>query len=197
MNAGAEDCAWAKIEVPQAPAELHAFLADVGRLFRINPWLEFERIDPVRPGTWYLRGQNDANQQAFDLQVTRTADHAPNLLALCYDHGIKRETRFTIEANGNGSVLTLSDHYETPPEAERAQRLEEVDRSLLPWAAALRAHLRRERRWGRLPGYGWCTRQWLSMAPRHRRVARLLIWSTVAEFVVFVAVLAVYVSAGR
>lgn len=190
-----DDRAWVKLAVPLAPAELHAFLADVERLFRLNPFLEFERIEQVHADAWHLFGRNDANQQALDLRVTRGDSVPPRSLALRYSSGIKRETRLEIEAADGGSILTLSEHYDTPPEAERAQRLNEVDRSLLPWAAALRAHLRRERRWGRLPAYAWCARFWLSMPPRHRRVARLLVWTTLAEFVVFVLVLAVYLGA--
>lgn len=194
-DAAADDRAWVRLEVPQTPAALHAFLANVERLFRLNPCLEFERIEQVHADEWHLVGRNDTNQQALDLHVTRADNVRPSLVALRYSAGIKRETRLAIEASGSGSGLTLSDHYDTPPEAERAQRLEEVDRSLLPWAAAVRAQLRRQRRCGWLPGYAWCTRFWLSMPPRHRRVAWLLVWTTAAEFAVFVVVLAVYLSA--
>jgi hypothetical protein len=199
LSAGADDAAWVSLSLPLAPQALQDMLCDVAVLLRVNPCLEFERLERMPGGRLELAGRNESNQQAF----TTGANYAVrddgygygNCFVLRYDSGIKRETRFEVAPEPGGSVLTITEVYDTPAEAERERRLAEVDRSLVPWAAALRAHLLQRARWGRWPAYRWLNeRFWLGMPPRQRRVARMIIWTTLLEFVVFVAVLAVYVA---
>lgn len=189
---GEEDAAWAKVRTPLPPLALHALLADVERLFRLNPCLELREIRAVGAGVWRLAGHNESNGQPIDVQVTLTASRAGEFLALRYSNGIKRETRCVVEADGDGSLLTLTDCYETPAEADRERHLPEVDKSLLRWAAAIRNDARRQQRCRRWPGFRWLDRHWLAMTPGQRRVARLVVWTTIAEFVLFVALVAIY-----
>jgi hypothetical protein len=188
-----DDAAWVKVEMPLPPAALHEFLLDLERLFRINPWLEFERIERPAAGHLRLLGVNHSNSQTLEVGVSVAENLAGRSLVLAYDKGIKRETRCDIEAAAGGSVLTITERYDTPSEHEREQRLKEVDHSLLPWAAALRGYLLSRARWRWLPGHRWyMERFWLGMTPRQRRIVRLILWTTVAEFVVFLFVFAIY-----
>jgi hypothetical protein len=193
-----DDAAWVKVDMPLPPAALHDFLLDIERLFRLNPWLEFERIERPAAGRFRLVGRNHANSQPLQVDVALTESIPGRSLILAYDGGIKRETRCEIEAAGAGSVLTITEIYDTPPEERREEALKEVDRSLLPWAAALRAYLRNRRRWGWLPGHRrYMERFWLGMSPRQRRIVRLIVWTTAIEFVVFLFVFAIYWNESR
>jgi hypothetical protein len=188
-----DDAAWVKVEMPLPPAALHEFLLDIERLFRINPWLEFERIERPAAGRLRLFGRNHSNSQPLEIGVSLAESFPGRSLVLSYDKGIKRETRLEIDAAPAGSVLTITETYDTPSEGQREERLKEVDHSLLPWAAALRDYLRNRARWAWLPGHRWyLERFWLGMTPRQRRIVRLLVWTTVAEFVVFLFVFAIY-----
>jgi hypothetical protein len=188
-----DDAAWVKVEMPLPPAALHAFLADVERLLRINPWLEIDRFERAFDGSLRLAGRNLSNEQSLDVAVRVVETLPGRSLTLRYDRGIKRETRCEIEAAGAGSILTITETYDTPPPQEREARLKEVDRSLVPWAAALRAFLLHGARWGWLPGYRlYMRRVWLPMTPKQRRITRLVVWTTLIEFVVFLFVFAIF-----
>lgn len=190
-----EDAAWVKLAVPLPVAALNEFVLDVERLLRINPCIEFDSLTRSADGAWCLQGRNESNEQAIATTFRVLADPDQRGLALLYDGGLKRETRLAIETGPDGAVLTITEVYDTPAADERERRLPEVDRSLMPWAAALRRHLVSRRRWGGWPGYRWLVeRFWLGMPPRQRRVTRLIIWTTLLEFVVFLAVMAIYVA---
>lgn len=188
------DNAWVKAEMPLAPAALLEFLRDGERLLRLNPWLEIDHYAPLAPDRHALAGRNTANEQALDCTVAIAEEAAA--LTLRYDAGIKRETRFEIEAAAQGSILTITETYAPAGEEDREHRLAQIDRSLVPWAAALRKHLLRRARWGVLPGYRRLVEGfWLGMQPRQRRIVRMILWITLAEFVVFLLVVAIWVSA--
>ena len=188
-----DDAAWVKVEMPLPPPALHAFLSDIERLYRINPWLEIDRFERRSDGSFGLAGRNLSNEQAVDVAVSLVENQPGRSLVLRYDGGIKRETRCEIEPAGAGSVLTITETYDTPPPEQREARLKEVDRSLVPWAAALRAFLLHGARWGRLPGYRlYMRRVWLPMTPKQRRITRLIVWTTAIEFVVFLFVFAIF-----
>lgn len=55
-------------------------------------------------------------------------------------NGLKASTELLIEACGEGSSLTIVDRYHPVTNADD-ERLVEVDRSLVPWLAAIRGHL--------------------------------------------------------
>lgn len=142
-----------------------------------------------------MAGRNASNNQDFDTAARFVTDANGMDLVLRYDSGIKRETRFAVAPGPRGSVLAITEVYDTPPVDERERRLLEVDRSLVPWAAGLRKHLLHRGRWQWIPGYKWFMQCfWLGMPPRQRRLARLIVWTTLLEFVVFLVVLAAYVA---
>lgn len=188
------DAAWVKLALPIAPETLRGFLRDIELVLRINPCMEFERLDRMPDGRWHLVGRNDSNGCSFDTMAEFAANADGSGCELRYAHGIKRMTRFKVAPDPDGSLMVITESYYTPGSEEQEQRLAEVDRSLLPWAAALRVHLLRRARWSGLPGYRWLFQHfWFGMPPRQRRVARLIIWATLLEFVVFVVVLAIFV----
>ena len=126
-------------------------------------------------------------------ELSVSMEKAPSGYILRYDQGLKRSTQLIVEPNGNGTKLTLKERYDTPPEAEREERLKEVDRSLVPWAASVHDYLAGLRRWSWFPLYRWYkSRFWLGMSPRHRRITRLIFWTTALEFIVFLFVFAIY-----
>lgn len=194
-----EDAAWVVVDLPLSADAAQAFVADVERLFRLNPHLEIESWEIIAAsdhGSRYrVRWTSDLDGVPRKLELAVVPGAAPGF-RVDYSAGIKRFTRVQVEPAGSGTaILTLRDEYDTPQGADRQQRLKEVDRSLVPWGAAIRRYLLGLQRWGRWPLYRWyMTGYWVRMKPRERRVARLLIWTTVLEFVVFALVLAVLVA---
>ena len=112
---------------------------------------------------------------------------------LGYGSGLKQATTLTVEGgDGHGCRLVVTEHY---PVIENAQdpRVAEVDRSLIPWVKAIRRHLLGRQRWGWLPGWRWWHERFLpGMAPRQRRIVRMIVWISVLEFVVFLFVAAIF-----
>jgi hypothetical protein len=197
-TAAEENAAWATVSLPLPPAGLFHFLQDVERLFRLNPYLKIEswreEPGPFRPGKRYhLDCLNEMNGVRSELAVTLEDVTAGQGYSLRYDRGLKRATEVLLEEDGSGTRLTLKDHYHTPEGADREERLKEVDRSIVPWAASLHGYLLGLDRWSWLPPYRWYkNRVWLGMSPSHRRITRLIVWTTLLEFVVFLFVFAIY-----
>lgn len=183
-----EDVARAETVLPLAGEVVEEFLGDVERLFRLNPQLAIERWEQVAGG-FRIGAHNDSNGRDIDTAIL--VEKAAGVLRLRYSFGLKRETRFTVESHAGGAKLVVAERY---PRIEDAQdpRVAEVDKSLVPWVAALRSHLLGKVRWGWLPGWHWWhERVMLSMVPRSRRIVRLLVWITALEFAVFLAAVAV------
>ncbi len=186
------DASWVIVDTPLSLPALREFCADIERLFRINPYLEFQGWRRTEAGGIHARFRNLSNQQsvALDLRIERESDDA---FALIYRSGIKTRTRFVLEAAGAGSRLTITDDYAALPPDEREQRLPEVDKSLTAWGWALHEYLRRERRWGGCALWRWYMRRlWLPMTPRARRITYMLVLLTAAELVLVVLVAAIY-----
>ena len=142
------DASWVIVDTPLGLPALRVFCADIERLFRINPYLEFQRWRRTGADSIHARYRNLSNQQTveLDLRIERESEDA---FALIYRAGIKARTRFVLEPAGAGSRLTITDDYAGLPPAEREQRLPEVDKSLTAWGWALHEYLQREQRWGR------------------------------------------------
>ncbi|MBI4996300.1 MAG: hypothetical protein HZC22_05250 [Rhodocyclales bacterium] len=187
------DLASAETVLPLAPNSVAAFFADVDRLLRLNPLLAIERWAPEGPGRFRLVARNESNEQLIDTPVDIEEDERG--LTLRYASGLKQATRLRVEPAPEGTRLFVTEHY---PRIEDAQdpRVVEVDRSLVPWVAALRRHLLSRARWGRLPlifpvWSWWSEGIMLSMAPRNRRIVRLIVWLSAIEFAVFIGMVVV------
>lgn len=186
------DASWVIIDTPLSLPALRGFCADIERLFRINPYLEFSVWRQDAPGSHHAEFHNLSNRQrvALDMRIERESDDA---FMLIYREGIKLRTRFSLEQTGAGSRLTITDDYASLAPAEREQRLDEVDRSLTAWGWALHAYLMHEQRWGRFAPWRWYMRRmWLPMKPGARRITYMLVWLTLAELVFVLLVALVY-----
>jgi len=186
------DASWVIVDTPLSLPALREFCADIERLFRINPYLEFQHWQRSGADSFHARFRNLSNQQMveLDLRVERESDDA---FTLIYRAGIKVRTRFVLEAAGAGSRLTITDDYAGMPSAEREQRLHEVDKSLTAWGWALHEYLRREQRWGGCAPWRWYMRRWwLPMTPGARRITYMLVLLAAAELVLVLLVATIY-----
>lgn len=186
----AGDTARAETTLPLAPAELQAFLGDCERLFRLNPLYAIESWEQEAAG-FRFTAHNESNDRR--IETTTRVERSDGTLLLHYASGLKQATRFDLEPASTGVRLIVTEHY---PRIEDPQdpRVAEVDKSLVPWVAALRRHLLARRRWGRLPllfslWRWWHERFMPGMPPRQRRIVRLLVWTTALEFVVFLGLI--------
>ncbi|MHB1292349.1 MAG: hypothetical protein ACYCY5_09205 [Sulfuricella sp.] len=196
-----EDSAWISVDLPLSPGEVYTFIQKIERLFRLNPHLEIKSWQEDAPGSIYpgkqirLDSLNEMNgmQQSMTLSVSDV--HPDVSFSLSYDRGLKQATVFTVQGLTPASCrLVVKEHYPAQiSAAEREARLNEVDKSLVPWGAAIRSYFIRRARWGWLPFFSWFQDAfWLKMPPRQRRIARLIIWTTALEFVVFLFVFVIY-----
>lgn len=186
------DEAWVSIPVPFPPERLARYCSDIEAVFRVNPYYTFHEWRQTGAGRYAVDVENHSNQTRTTLQV-ETSDATRSGLTVNYTGGIKRRTMFRIEPASNGSRLTITDDYQLLPEAERAQRIGEVDKSLNAWGGALRVYFLRLHRWSWLPGWNWYIRRvWMPMKPSARRIVWFLYLITAAEFVFFLFVLLIW-----
>jgi hypothetical protein len=184
----AGDEARASIELPLSPAELRTFLANTELVLRLNPHREIEQWQPL-PDGFRFTVLNELNGQRLSTAV-RLADTATSRV-LEYADGLKQATRFTIEAAPAGTRLTVTEHYPRIDDPNDP-RVAEVDRSLVPWVAALRRHLLARRRWAWIPGWQWWHERFMpGMPPRQRRITRLILWVSLVEFIIFLGLIIV------
>lgn len=188
------DSAHAETTLPLPADAAFDFLRDVERLFRLNPQLAIAQWTPAEWG-FRCAGHNESNDRPFDLGVQVDVDAAARTLTFRYDAGLKQATHIAVEPAADGARLVVTEHYPRIDDANDP-RVAEVDKSLVPWVAALRRHLLARKRWGRLPLVSPLWRWWnehflLHMAPRSRRIVRLLVWISAIEFVVFAGAVAV------
>ena len=187
-----EDSARAETEIPLDADAVFKFVSDIEHLLRLNPHLEIETWQRTPEGMRFA-AMNETTGRRIETAVRVEMTPATRSIVLTYAEGLKRTTTLAVES-GDGQVcrLVVTEHY---PVIEDAQdpRVAEVDRSLIPWVDAIRRHLLGRRRWGWLPGYRWWTGRFMpGMAPRQRRIVRMIIWVSLAEFVVFLAVAAIF-----
>lgn len=161
-----------------------AYLRDVERLLRLNPYLEIRRFAAVAGG-YEIEALNEMNGLAVSGRPTFRESGAGRF-ALDYERGLKLATEVSVEPLGAGARLRIRETYRQP---QSDAELEQVDRSLTPWGQAIRKHFLGLARWGRLPAYRWWReRVWLAMRPRERRITRLIVWATAIEFGLFVGI---------
>jgi hypothetical protein len=184
----AEDKAWTTIPTTLVPGELREFCRDLERLYRINPYVEFSAWSETAPGQIHAVFRNLSTMQDFNLDFTLVPE-SENAFSVRYAQGIKAATRFEIQTGESGSILVITDNYNQLSAEERAQRLDEVDKSLPAWGQAIFDYLRRHKRWGWIAPWRWYMRRvWIPMKPSARRVVWLLCLITVVEFLFFVFV---------
>jgi len=187
MKTAATDAAWVTVDVPLAPQEAAAFCGDLERLYRINPYLEFQSWRAAGTGVdAVFRNLSNGREYILRLTPERLSERE---FIVHYDRGIKRQTRFQIEPAAGGTRLIITDDYSGAVSADTA----EVDRSLHAWGVALRDYLRREARWGRFPLWRcYMRRVWVPMKPAARRITFIILMVALAEIALFALVMAIY-----
>ncbi|MDP2823625.1 MAG: hypothetical protein Q8O52_13230 [Sulfuritalea sp.] len=187
-----EDRARAETQIPIDADAMFGFVSDIERLLRLNPHLDIETWQRT-PDGMRLAAQNETTGRRIETAVRVETTRATRSIVLSYADGLKRATTLAVESgDGHGCRLVVTEHY---PVIENAQdpRVAEVDRSLIPWVNAIRRHLLGRQRWGWLPGWRWWHEGFMAgMAPRQRRIVRMIVWISVLEFVVFLFVAAIF-----
>lgn len=180
----AGDWAAVTIDTTLAPAVLVRFLADVERLYRINPLYEVHRFERLGPGRWRLVALNLANARELDveLDIVETADG----IVARYRSGLKAATAFHVAPHAGAARLVVEDTY-IGSEEERRARLAEVDTSLNAWGRALHDYLRQWARWRWLAPWRWYMRRvWQPMRPSARRIVYMIWVISLVEMIVLV-----------
>ena len=186
------DAAWVSLQTTLPATALLELCRDIEAIFRINPHYYFKSWRKTGPSAHALEFENQSNQTNNSVNIEVGATTAEGF-TVSYDQGIKKRTVFCIEPTPQGGKLTVTDDYESIPEAERAQRLLEVDRSLQAWGEALQRYFLRQKRWSWLPGWRWYIRRvWIPMKPSARRIVWMLYLITAAEFAFFVLVILIW-----
>lgn len=177
-----EDKAWVEFRTPLDKAALLEFLQDVERLFRINPYLVFERWEKISAQQFCLHAINHSQTPAFEINTEMTVQLNVDGLEIFYAQGLKSSTRFSVEALPEGSRLFIEEEYEGVPDPERHRRLQEVDRSLTKWAKEIQLYLVQWYRWAWFsPWRYYKQRIWQSMKPAARRITVILLYITAVE----------------
>ncbi|MFN7085285.1 MAG: hypothetical protein ACK4N4_01505 [Burkholderiales bacterium] len=185
------DAAWVVIDTPLAPQALAVFCRDLERLYRINPYLEFHAWTRIGNGSVHAVFRNLSNRREYDVKM-RVEYRSVFDFTVYYDHGIRRSTRFEIEAALGGSRLGITDDY-TSTAPGTAPDPDQADKSLRAWGVALKTYLERENRWGKSAIWRWYMRRvWLPMRPAARRIAFVITMVTLAEIALFALVMAIY-----
>lgn len=183
-----KDAFWASVTVPMAAEDLFLFCLDIERLFRINPYLEFERWQCL-DGIYRIAGRNISQIPPFQFHYEFTLQQTPSRqLVLTYlGDSLKASTTITCEPQPHGALFSIIDDYGQLPESVRQQRLAEVDHSLVKWLEEIQSYLVLWRRWSRFGVWRWYMRRiWQPLKPSARRVVYMLLWITLVE-VVFIA----------
>jgi hypothetical protein len=196
LTTSAVDAAWVAIDTPLTPHTLADFCQDLERLYRINPYLEFRVWRSDKNGQIQAVFRNLSSRRDFDLRLCIERDSAFDF-TVRYDQGVKRSTRFQVEAAPGGSRLRITDDYTSPASGIPAGP-DEADKSLHAWGVALHSYLQRESRWGKLGIWRWYMRHvWIPMKPAARRITFIILVVMLAEIVLFALVMAIYWAENR
>ena len=191
-HAGVEDSAWASINVPLTAHQcLSLFHHNIELLFRINPLYEVEEWVAKEDGHYRFTGQNLSNDKEIvtDLTVTDIEQG----IKIEYAGQLKESTLFIVEDIPEGAKITLVESYAPIAPEEREARLDEVDKSLVPWARYLQEYLVMWNRWSWCAPWRWyMQRVWSRMKPSARRITYMLLWITFAEIIAFLMVFTIF-----
>ena len=165
----ADDAAWAAVNTPLSVDELKTFCQDIERLFRINPMLEFNAWEKLSDNRYRMAVKNISQEQPFEIDVELEVEHQ--------DDEIK---------------LTLIDEYGLS-EAERNEKINEVDKSLVNWADYLQRYLIVWKKWSKHGWWRWYMKRiWQPMKPTGRRITYMFLWITLVEIALIVLGAGIY-----
>ena len=190
----ADNSTWVTLEIPASSVELFEFLKNTERLFRLNPYLDIKHWEEKEGGQqMHLQALNEMNGVDYDLHINLESMQPGISFLLGYSQGLKKALEISLQAAPipGKSILTLREHYHQAWQGEA--QLKEIDHSLIPWGNAIRLYVRAMKAWSWFWPYRWYKEKfWLSMRPTHRRIARMLVWVTLLEFIVFLFVFVIY-----
>ena len=191
---GAENFAWAVINTPLVEDELIAFCqADVERLLRINPYLEFHKWVRQKEDKYIFAGRNFSQEEPFDFETSILVEELTNGLRLRYSSVLKKDTEFLVESSAYGSKLTIQEHYYPLAENNQEEWLKQVDRSLTTWAGDIQKYLVMWNRWQWFAPWRWYMyRVWQRMKPSGRRIAYMFWWITLIEIALVILGAGIY-----
>ena len=180
---GMEDAAWAAVNTPLGTEALKRFCKDdIERLFRINPYLEFNKWQSLGDDRYLFSAKNISQETPFEFETEVKIWETADGIQAEYSEGIKTSTLFKIEPTEHGSRLTVVDRYDGLTEEERQSRLGEVDKSIVVWAQYLQKFLIVWKKWSRFTPWRWYMRRvWQPMKPSGRRITYILLWITLVE----------------
>jgi hypothetical protein len=187
-----EDSAWVIIETPFDADRLRRFVGDIERLYRINSLLEFEELSQTGEREYRMKARNLSNGMSLETDLKVRTEK--NRLVVTYSNGLKTSTTFRVDAKADGKAqLVVTDEYGGTSSEEREARIDEVDKSLVPWGRDLHRYLRLSKRWSLVPGWKFYMRRvWQPMKPSARRICYLVSMITLIEFVVFLMIFSVF-----
>ena len=192
--AAPDDAVWAAFNTSMTVDELvHFCQEDVERLFRINPYLEFNTFEQTGERRFHMAGKNSSQTQAFEFDDVFEVKPLADGVQVHYLDGLKQTTTFRVEPAAQGSKLTITDDYSARPESERQARLTEVDQSIVAWAEYLQRFILTWKQWSWLSPWRWyMQRVWKRLKPTGRRIAYMLIWITVFEIALIMLGVGIY-----
>ncbi|MDH5391755.1 MAG: hypothetical protein OEY11_01090 [Gammaproteobacteria bacterium] len=188
-----KDAAWVSFKSAMETQLLIDFCQDINRLFRINPYLEFENWQRCGDNCYQLSARNLSNDPPVNINNTLQVMPLHDGVKISYNEGLKSSTTFKIEVADEGSKVTIIEDYEALDEDERQSRLHEVDKSLTKWAEDIQMYLQRWKRWSWFAPWRWYMKKvWQPMKPAARRITYMLLWISLVEVVVIGLGVAIY-----
>ncbi len=188
-----EDAAWASVQTPLSVEALSEFCADIERLIRINPMLEFKCWENRGGGVYFISGKNSSQETPFNFETAFSVTKLADGYQIAYDSGIKSSTEIKIEASDSGSKLTIIDRYDRLPVEQREQHLGEVDKSISTWAEYTQRYILMWQRWSQFGLWRWYMRRiWQPMKPSGRRITYMLLWISVVEVALILLGVGIY-----
>lgn len=190
----AENSAWAEFITPMHVNKLKDFCRhDVERLFRINPYLEFNKWEKTADNQFHFTGKNISQLEPFEFDYEISVTETEQGLQVIYKNDLKLSTTFKVEPADMGSKLVIIDEYINLSEEEAATRSKEIDQSLTIWAKYLQRYILTWNKWSWISPWRWYMRRvWQPMKPMSRRITYMLIWITLFEIALVALGVAVY-----
>jgi len=191
-TSSAENVAWASLNTAMTAEELYAFCSDIERLFRINPYLEFNKWHKNDDGSIDISIRNISNQEPVDLETKLSINAQENEYEILYSDGIKLRTRFQVEENETGSSLKIFDEYKHE-DVDDEGVLKQVDKSIVAWAKDIQEYIFKWQRWKWFLPWRWYMQgPWQRMKPPARRISYMLFWITFAELLGFFLIFIIF-----
>ena len=177
-----DDRVWVEFNTPFNKKALLNFCQKLEQLYRINPYLEFEKWAHTSKYSYYMVAINHSQVPSFKIDTKFKLENLTNGIEVHYSNGIKSSTRFIIDDAAQGSKLIITEIYRLLPTQESLTYLHEVDKSLTKWAEEIQQYIILWDRWSWFtPWKLYKSYIWLPMKPSGRRITYMLLWISIIE----------------